>query len=79
MTGEEFTKKTESKLISAVGAALAKSILKNNLGNRDVGKLTEEDRRVLIENIIKAVALFETTDAVTRLKGELENLLKAGS
>jgi hypothetical protein len=81
MTGEEFIKKAGSRLTSAVGALIAQSIMKNNLAKlkKDVGQLAEEDFKILIENITKSVALFETKDESKQLKADLEGLLKAGA
>ncbi len=74
----EFMKAVESKLTAAVGASMAQSILKNNLAKlkKDIKSLTEDDCKVLIEDIIKAVALLETKEESKSLKAELEGLLE---
>ncbi len=75
---EEFLKRVEAALNSRVGGIVARSLLKINLAtiNKNVDSLTVEDYRVLFENIVKAVTLFETQDESKLIAADLESLLK---
>ncbi len=74
---EEFIKQVEILLNTRIGKIIAGSVLNNNLSklNKDAASLTREDGKVLAENIVKAVALFQTTDESKQIKADLEKLL----
>ncbi|MGE5173818.1 MAG: hypothetical protein ACM3MD_08315 [Betaproteobacteria bacterium] len=75
--GEEFIKQVETILNNRIGKIIAVSVLKNNLSklNKNAASLTKEDGKVLAENIVKAVSLFETKDESKLIKADLEKLL----
>ena len=74
---EEFLKKVEAALKLRIGAIIAGSILKNNLSkmNKTTASLTREDCQVLVDNIVKAVSLFEAKDESKLVQNDLESLL----
>jgi hypothetical protein len=75
---EEILKKIEAVLNMRVGKIVTGSILKSNLTkmNKDVGKLSMEDFKILVENMVKSVSLFESKDKSNLVRADLENLLK---
>ncbi len=74
----EFLRKAEVVLNSRVGGIVARSLLKTNLAkiHKDATALTAEDRKVLVEHIVKAAALFETKDESKLIASDLESLLE---
>ncbi len=74
---EEFVSQVETVLNTRVGKIIASSVLKNNLSklNKNVANITKEDGVVLVNNLVKAVALFETKDESKQIKADLEKLL----
>ena len=74
---EEFIKQVESLLNNRIGKVMAGSVLSNNLAklNKDLASLTREDGKVLVEDIVKAVALFQTPNESKQIKTDLEKLL----
>ncbi len=75
---EEFIKNVEIALGKRLGNIVTRSILKNNLAkiNKAVTILTKEDCKGLVENIVKAVVLFETQDEAKLVRSDLETQLK---
>ncbi len=60
-----------------IGTIIASSILKNNLSklNKNPSSMTKEDGKIFVENIVKAVTLFETRNESKVVRAELEKLL----
>ena len=75
---EEFIKKIEAILNLRIGAILASSTLKNNLSklNKSTDSLTAEDCRTLIDDIVKATAIFVTPGESKLVQSDLTKLLK---
>lgn len=75
---EEFIKKIEAILNLRIGAILASSTLKNNLSklNKSRDSLTAEDCRTLIDDIVKATAIFVTPGESKLVQSDLTKLLK---
>jgi hypothetical protein len=78
MKQEEFLKKVEAVLIAKIGKIIAGSVLKNNLSrmNKPVPSMDKSDMQSLIENITKAVSLFESHNESKLINEELKDLLK---
>jgi hypothetical protein len=78
MKQEEFLQKVEAVLIAKIGKIIAGSVLKNNLAkmNKPVASMDKSDMQNLIENITKAVSLFESHDESKLINEELKDLLK---
>jgi hypothetical protein len=78
MKQEEFLKKVEALLIEKIGKIIAGSVLKNNLSkmNKPVPSMDKSDMQSLIENITKAVSLFESNNESKLINEELKDLLK---
>jgi hypothetical protein len=78
MKQEEFLKKVEASLIARIGTIVGSSVLKNNLSkiNKIAANMNKDDMQVLIENITKAVQLFESKDESKLLNADLKQLLK---
>ncbi len=78
MSGDEFIKKVDALLQERMGSIIAKSVLKSNLARlkKDAGSLSPEDCRVLVDNIVKATALFETKGESNLVRSDLDALLK---
>jgi hypothetical protein len=78
MKQEEFLKKVEALLIEKIGKIIAGSVLKNNLSkmNKPVPSMDKSDMQSLIENITKAVSLFESNNESKLINDELKDLLK---
>ncbi len=74
---EDFVSQVEIVLNTRIGKIIAGSVLKNNLSklNKNVASITKEDGIVLVNNIVKAVALFETKNESQQIKADLEKLL----
>jgi ribosomal protein S20 len=75
---EEYLKNVEISLSKRLGNIVTRSILKNNLAkiDKEVTVLTREDCKGLVENIVKAVSLFETQDEAQLVRSELEHQLR---
>ncbi len=78
MKQEEFLKKVEAALTMKIGKIIAGSILKNNLAkmNKPVASLDKSDMQILVENITKAVSLFESKNESKMVNEDLKNLLE---
>jgi hypothetical protein len=74
---DEFLKQVETVLNTRIGTIIASSILKNNLSklNKSPSSMTKDDGKAFIENIVKAVSLFETHNESKVVRSELEKLL----
>jgi hypothetical protein len=74
---DEFIKQVQTVLQARCGTIAASSVIKNNLPKlmKEVGSITKEDGQVLIENITKAVSLFQTKDEVYQIKEALGKIL----
>ncbi len=74
---DEFLKQVGTILNTRIGTIIASSILKNNLSklNKSPSSMTKDDGKIFIENIVKAVSLFETRNESKEVKYELEKLL----
>ncbi len=74
---DEFLKQVGTVLNTRIGTIIASSILKNNLSklNKSPSSMTKEDGKIFIENIVKAVSLFETHNESKEVRSELEKLL----
>jgi ribosomal protein S20 len=75
---EEYLKNVETVLSKRLGNIVTRSILKNNLAkiNKAVTALTREDCKGFVENIVKAVSLFETQDEAKLVRSDLEKQLR---
>ncbi len=74
---DEFLKQVGTVLNTRIGTIIASSILKNNLSklNKSPSSMTKDDGKIFIENIVKAVSLFETHNESKEVRFELEKLL----
>ncbi len=74
---DEFLKQVGTVLNTRIGTIIASSILKNNLSklNKNPSSMTKDDGKIFIENIVKAVTLFETHNESKEVRSELEKLL----
>jgi hypothetical protein len=74
---DEFLKQVATILNTRIGTIIASSVLKNNLSKLDKNpsSMTKEDGKIFVENIVKAVSLFETRDESKVVRAELEKLL----
>jgi hypothetical protein len=74
---DEFLKQAGTILNTRIGTIIASSVLKNNLSklNKSPSSITKEDGKLFVENIVKAVSLFETRDESKVVRSELEKLL----
>ncbi len=74
---DEFLKQVGTILNTRIGAIIASSVLKNNLSklNKSPSSMTKEDGKIFVENVVKAVSLFETRDESKVVRAELEKLL----
>ncbi len=74
---DEFLKQVGTILNTRVGTIIASSILKNNLSklNKSPSSMTRDDGKIFVENIVKAVSLFETHNESKEVRSELEKLL----
>lgn len=75
---DDFLKQVGSILNARIGVIIASSILKNNLSklNKNPASLTKDDGKIFVENIVKAVSLFETRDESKLVREDLEKLLQ---
>jgi hypothetical protein len=74
---DDFLKQVETILNNSIGTIIASSVLKNNLSklNKSPSSMTKEDGKIFVENIVKAVSLFETHNESKVIRTELEKLL----
>ncbi len=74
---DEFLKQVGIILNTRIGTIIASSILKNNLSklNKSPSSMTKDDGKIFIENIVKAVSLFETRNESKEVRSDLEKLL----
>ncbi len=74
---DDFTTRVESVLVSGVGSIIGRSILKSGLAriNKQPEAFTQEDRKTLIDNLIRSISVFGTREEAKRIQAELEKLL----
>jgi len=74
---DTFIKQVDIVLKNRIGAAIAGSILKNNISklNTNVSSLTKQECQVFIEHIVNAITLFVSYDESKQVKIELDKIL----
>ena len=74
---DDFTTKIETVLVGGVGSIIGRSILKSGLAriNKQPSAFTNEDRKTLIENLVKSISVFGTREEAKRIQAELEKLI----
>lgn len=74
---DNFTIRVETVLVGGVGSIIGRSILKSGLAriNKQPDAFTQEDRKTLIESLIKSISVFGTREEAKRIQAELEKLI----